>query len=114
MADNTNKVTIDVAWFDELRSTANGEKYKMIEAAYNQVRKELDELREKLDAVTRTNNLIINTCENSCAAANRLAAAERCIEEIESVMSVSVISDCAEGEKVNGIIRAYREAKEAK
>ena len=44
----------------------------------------------------------------------RFASAERCIEEIESVMSVSVISECAEGEKVNGIIRAYREAKEAK
>ena len=37
-----------------------------------------------------------------------------CADEIESVMSVSVISECAEGEKVNGIIRAYREAKEAK
>ena len=44
----------------------------------------------------------------------KFASAERCIEEIESVMSVSVISECAEGEKVNGIIRAYREAKEAK
>ena len=44
----------------------------------------------------------------------KFAAAERCREEIESVMSVSVISECAEGEKVNGIIRAYREAKEAK
>ena len=44
----------------------------------------------------------------------RFASAERCIEEIESVMSVSVISECAEGEKGNGIIRAYREAKEAK
>ena len=44
----------------------------------------------------------------------KFASAERCIEEIESVMSVSVISECAEGEKVNGIIRAYREAKEEK
>ena len=44
----------------------------------------------------------------------KFASAERCIEEIESVMSVSVISECAEGEKVNGIIRSYREAKEAK
>lgn len=44
----------------------------------------------------------------------KFAAAERLIDEIESVMSVSVISECAEGEKVNGIIRAYREAKEAK
>ena len=44
----------------------------------------------------------------------KFASAERCIEEIESVMSVSVISECAEGEKVNGVIRAYREAKEAK
>ena len=44
----------------------------------------------------------------------KFASAERCIEEIESVMSVSVISECVEGEKVNGISRAYREAKEAK
>ena len=44
----------------------------------------------------------------------KFASAERWIEEIESVMSVSVISECAEGEKINGIIRAYREAKEAK
>ena len=44
----------------------------------------------------------------------KFASAERCIDEIESVMSVSVISECAEGEKVNGIIRAYREAKEEK
>ena len=44
----------------------------------------------------------------------KFASAERLIDEIESVMSISVISECAEGEKVNGIIRAYREAKEAK
>ena len=44
----------------------------------------------------------------------KFASAERLIDEIESVMSVSVISECAEGEKVNGIIRAYREAKEDK
>ena len=44
----------------------------------------------------------------------KFVSAERCIEEIESVMSVSVISECVEGEKVNGIIRAYREAKEEK
>ena len=44
----------------------------------------------------------------------KFASAERLIDEIESVMSVSVISECAEGEKVNGIIRSYREAKEAK
>ena len=44
----------------------------------------------------------------------KFASAERLIDEIESVMSVSVISECAEGEKVNGTSRSSREAKEAK
>ena len=88
MADNTNKVTIDADYFAKLHRLANvtDNICNVLGALAN----ERDELKAKF------------------------AAAERCIEEIESVMSVSVISECAEGEKVNGIIRAYREAKEAK
>lgn len=41
-------VTIDVDWFDELRSVANGDRFKTLEAAYNQVRKERDEARDQL------------------------------------------------------------------
>ena len=97
MADNTNKVTIDADYFAKLHRLANESinickecREEHTAEEFNALKKECDELRAKF------------------------AAAERCIEEIESVMSVSVISECAEGEKVNGIIRAYREAKEAK
>lgn len=44
----------------------------------------------------------------------KLAAAERCIEEIASVTSVGVIANCAEGWRINNTIRDYREKKEAK
>ena len=97
MADNTNKVTIDADYFAKLHRLANESinickecREEHTAEEFNALKKERDELKAKF------------------------AAAERCIEEIESVMSVSVISECAEGEKVNGIIRAYREAKEAK
>ena len=88
MTDNTNKVTIDADYFYKLYILANDADNILKEA--NALAHERDELKTKF------------------------ASAERCIEEIESVMSVSVISECAEGEKVNGIIRAYREAKEEK
>ena len=88
MADNTNKVTIDADYFAKLHGLAND-----------------------ADNILKEANALENKCDELKA---KFAAAERCIEEIESVMSVSVISECAEGEKVNGIIRAYRAAKEAK
>ena len=88
MADNTNKVTIYADYFAKLHWLANDADNILKEA--NALANERDELKAKF------------------------ASAERLIEEIESVMSVSVISECAEGEKVNGIIRAYREAKGAK
>ena len=89
-------------------------------------------LANDADNILKEANAIDNKCDKLIKKANKdakellalskerdelkakFAAAERCIEEIESVMSVSVISECAEGEKVNGIIRTYREAKEAK
>ena len=90
-------VTISADYFAKLHRLANEsinicKEYREEHTAeeFNSLKKERDELKA------------------------RFASAERCIEEIESVMSVSVISECAEGEKVNGIIRAYREAKEAK
>lgn len=49
MADNTNKVTIDAAWFAELYAKANGERYTVLEAAHNQVVKERDNLIKKLN-----------------------------------------------------------------
>ena len=88
MTDNTNKVTIDADYFYKLYILANDADNILKEA--NALAHKRDELKTKF------------------------ASAERLIDEIESVMSVSVISECAEGEKVNGIIRAYREAKEAK
>ena len=68
-------------------------------------------LADAADNIFNDLGALANECDELKA---KFAAAERCIEEIESVMSVSVISECAEDEKVNGIIRAYREAKEAK
>ena len=116
MADN-NKVTIDVTWFDELRSTANGERYKTLEAAYNQVRKERDELKAKLDGAiahycTNATDKLGDACKVAALCRendDKLAAAERCIEEIYSRI------DCEEADNAIGkIIRAYREKKEDK
>ena len=118
MADNTNKVTIDVAWFDELRSAANGEKYKTLEAAYNQVRKERDKLRAKLVYAEREEENCKGITTEYRRCRDNLAAAERCIEDIEPLIGEYTIGNCyphgPAGEKMLNIIRAYRAQKEAK
>ena len=108
MADNET-VTISVDYFTKLHRLAN---------ATDNICKDLDALANKCDELVKKTNkyekelLALSNERDELKA--KFAAAERCIEEIELVMSVSVISECAEGEKVNGIIRAYREANEAK
>ena len=109
MADNTNKVTIDADYFAKLHRLANDADNILKEA--NALANKRDELVKKTNKYAKELLALSNEREELKA---KFAAAERCIEEIESVMSVSVISECAEGEKVNGIIRAYREAKEEK
>ena len=109
MTDNTNKVTIDTDYFYKLYILANDADNILKEA--NALAKKRDELVKKTNKYAKELLALLNERDELKA---RFASAERCIEEIESVMSVSVISECAEGEKVNGIIRAYREAKEAK
>ena len=109
MADNTNKVTIDADYFAKLHMLANDADNILKEA--NALANKRDELIKKTNKYAK--ELLALSKERDELKA-KFASAERCIEEIESVMSVSVISECAEGEKVNGIIRAYREAKEAK
>ena len=109
MTDNTNKVTIDADYFYKLYILANDADNILEEA--NALAHKRDELVKKTNKYAKELLALSNERDELKA---RFAAAERCIDEIESVMSVSVISECAEGEKVNGIIRAYREAKEAK
>ena len=109
MTDNTNKVTIDAYYFNKLYMLANDADNILEEA--NAIAHKRDELVKKTNKYAKELLALSNERDELKA---KFAAAERCIEEIESVMSVSVISECAEGEKVNGIIRAYREAKEAK
>ena len=109
MTDNTNKVTIDADYFYKLYILAN-DADNIIEEA-NALAHNRDELVKKTNKYAKELLALSNERDELKA---KFAAAERCVEEIESVMSVSVISECAEGEKVNGIIRAYREAKEAK
>ena len=109
MDDNTNKVTIDADYFDRL--------YRLADMADN-LFNDLDALEKKRDELVKKTNKyakeLLALSKELEELKAKFAAAERCIEEIESVMSVSVISECAEGEKVNGIIRSYREAKGAK
>ena len=109
MTDSTNKVTIDADYFYKLYILANDADNILKEA--NALAHKRDELVKKTNKYAKELLALSNERDELKA---RFAAAERCIEEIESVMSVSVISECAEGEKVNGIICAYREAKEAK
>ena len=109
MTDNTNKVTIDADYFYKLYILANDADNILEEA--NAIAHKRDELVKKTNKYAKELLALSNERDELKA---RFASAERCIKEIESVMSVSVISECAEGEKVNGIIRAYREAKEAK
>ena len=109
MTDNTNKVTIDAYYFHKLYMLANDAENILEEA--NALAHKRDELVKKTNKYAKELLTLSNERDELKA---KFASAERCIEEIESVMSVSVISECAEGEKVNGIIRAYREAKEAK
>ena len=109
MADNTNKVTIDADYFAKLHMLANDADNILKEA--NALAHKRDELVKKTNKYAKELLALSNERDELKA---RFASAERCIEELESVMSVSVISECAEGEKVNGIIRAYRAAKEAK
>ena len=109
MTDNTNKVTIDADYFYKLYILANDADNILKEA--NALAHKRDELVKKTNKYAKELLALSNERDE---LKTKFASAERCIEEIESVMSVSVISECAEGEKVNGVIRAYREAKEAK
>ena len=109
MTDNTNKVTIDADYFYKLYILANDADNILKEA--NALAKKRDELVKKTNKYAKELLALSNERDE---LKTKFASAERLIDEIESVMSVSVISECAEGEKVNGIIRAYREAKEAK
>ena len=102
-------VTISSDYFYKLYILANDADNILEEA--NALANKRDELVKKTNKYAKELLALSNERDELNA---RFAAAERCIEEIESVMSVSVISECAEGEKVNGIIRAYREAKEEK
>ena len=132
MADNTNKVTIDAAWFIEL-FRGSKEKNQTLEAAYNQVRmerdklfKELnidakkiaelanerDELKAKLDGDATANGLSPATMR-LLDTEKRLAAAERCIEDIAETVSRSHTEMRVDYAKIEEIIRAYREKKEA-
>ena len=109
MTDNTNKVTIDADYFYKLYILANDADNILKEA--NALAHKRDELVKKTNKYAKELLALSNERDE---LKTKFASAERLIDEIESVMSVSVISECAEGEKVNGIIRAYREAKEAK
>lgn len=106
---NNETVTIRAGYFSKLYLLANDADNIIKEA--NAIANKRDELVKKTNKYAKELLALSNERDELKA---KFAAAERCIEEIESVMSVSVISECAEGEKVNGIIRAYREAKEAK
>ena len=106
---NYETVTISADYFAKLQG---------LEYAAENICNVLGALAKKRDELVKKTNkyakelLALSNERDELKA--KFASAERCIEKIESVMSVSVISECAEGEKVNGIIRAYREAKEAK
>ena len=106
---NYETVTISADYFAKLQG---------LEYAAENICNVLGALAKKRDELVKKTNkyakelLALSNERDELKA--KFASAERCIEEIKSVMSVSVISECAEGEKVNGIIRAYREAKEAK
>ena len=122
MADSNHKVTIDAEWFAEIYANANekynsnDEKSKKIEELKDElqgsrncyyecrdelleVTKERDELKEKLDDAREVSN----------GFELRLAAAERCIDDI--AVAVAEEQDIDE---IANIIRAYREQKEAK
>ena len=112
MTDNET-VTISADYFAKLHRMANETDniYEESNAMLNALTNRCYELIKKTNKDAKELLALSNERDELKA---KFAAAERLIEEIESVMSVSVISECAEGEKVNGIIRAYREAKEAK
>ena len=105
MSDN-HKVTIDADYFAKLYMLANENQSHNCDDC----KKVCTTTRERDIAKSKYKELARERDELKA----KFASAERWIEEIESVMSVSVISECAEGEKINGIIRAYREAKEEK
>ena len=108
MTDNET-VTISADYFYKLYILANDADNILEEA--NAIAHKRDELVKKTNKYAKELLALSNERDE---LKTKFASAERLIDEIESVMSVSVISECAEGEKVNGIIRAYREAKEAK
>lgn len=145
MADNTNKVTIDAAFFCELFRKANETddickscREEHTAEEFNALVKERDELKHQLELkdeqcrgcaalcvsqlqceeLTRDRDAL--RAKLDCAEVDREAflkraeTAERCIEDVYDVLKESVITDCGDGLQVYEIIRAYREAKEAK
>lgn len=111
MSGNDNEtVTISAAYFAELYNAAIGDsRYKTLEAAYNQVRKERDELKAKLVADCRE---CVNRDEAKVLG-DVLAAAERCIEEVWNKLGAIYVSADKQLDAIENTIRAYREAKEA-
>lgn len=134
--ENNNKVTIDAEWFAELyarwqkkpifseRMVADG---AQAIRDNEELRKERDELKAKLDEVNHT----IVVCSNNEVdalksnnknltsflddALTKLAAAERCIWEVSKwVGEPNWIIDSRASRAIREIIRAYREQKEAK
>lgn len=142
MADNTNKVTIDAAWFAELYA-AKKDKDQYAKAVLN-IAKERDNLRKHIEddcascpAVKERDELKAKLAtsqnyEDVIAAKDReieavkdernrlnakvnelkgkIAAAERCIDDIETVIGGRSIK--MQGCAAHNIIRAYREKKE--
>lgn len=111
--ENTNKVTIDAAYFNNLFTRAvererlwSDREGLILEC--EKIAKERDELKAKLEK-SKTNNMFDACLGDECATAKRLAAAERCIEDCWCQLTVG-----ASRSIVEGTIRAYREKKEEK
>ena len=99
MADNTNKVTIDAAWFAELYAAAKDK--SIYSGAVINIAKERDELKAKLAESERRYS----------QDHERMDAAERCIEEVSQELDGA--GTLTEIRNAQSIIRSYRE-KEAK
>ena len=123
MADNTSKVTIDAEWFIELYDRANDHDEET-DSLLGEIVKERDELIKKLnndakDLLALTNerdelNAKLEELSKHDAIAisdSRLAAAERCIDDIEA--AILEYETESQGSAVLKVIRAYREKKKA-
>ena len=116
MSDNET-VTISADYFAKLHRLANETinickecREEHTAEEFNAIKKERDELRAKLVYAEREEEKCKGITTEYRRCRDSLAAAERCINDIEKKCDCEGLTFC----KIMDVIRAYREAKEAK